>query len=84
MMMGGAVSGGKIVGKYPDTLTDDGPEIIERGRIIPTLSWDEIIAPIAEWMGVSPESVKDVCPNIDNFPETQRINASALFEDVSG
>ena len=37
-VLGGAVRGGRIVGKYPGDLTDDGPLNLGRGRLIPTTS----------------------------------------------
>ena len=82
MMMGGDVKGGQILGKYPAKLSDDGDEILERKRVIPTTSWDAIFQPIAAWAGVSPESLDSICPNIGNFPESDRFNAADVFENV--
>ena len=39
---GGSISGKKILGEYPDTLTPDGDLIIEPGIVIPTTSWDAL------------------------------------------
>ena len=82
MMMGGGVKGGQILGKYPEKLTEGGSAVLDRGRIVPTTSWDAIFQPIAEWAGVSPESIADICPNIGNFPESDRFQATDLFENI--
>lgn len=66
---GGSVDGGKILGKYPDDITPEGPLNIGRGRIMPTTSWDAIWNGVAEWMGVEPEQLGDVLPNRDNVVE---------------
>ena len=62
--MGGAVNGGRIHGEYPSDITDDGPNSIGRGRLLPTLSWESIYNPIAQWMGVETEKELNYClPN---------------------
>ena len=38
-MVGGGLDGGKIMGKYPSDLTEEGEVNIDRGRLIPTHSW---------------------------------------------
>ena len=81
-MMGGSVKGGQIMGKYPEKLTEDGSEVLERGRLIPTTSWDAIFLSIAQWVGVSPEDFDSVCPNMDNFPASHFFDVSDLFENV--
>lgn len=80
MMFGGSVKGGKIVGTYPDDLTDDGPIVIGRGRLIPTTSWDAIFLPLAQWAGATINDLDDVCPNRHNFPETHFFPVEDLFE----
>lgn len=63
-MMGGDVSGGKILGQYPEDITASSPLNIGRGRIIPTTSWDSIWNGVAQWMGASSENDLDYClPN---------------------
>ena len=63
-MMGGAVNGGKIHGEHPSDITDDGPYSIGRGHLIPSMSWDSVFNPIAQWMGVQTEEELNHClPN---------------------
>ena len=59
-MMGGEVAGKRILGKYPEILSDDGPQIIPPGVVIPTLSWDSIWNGIAQWFGITDSIVSDV------------------------
>ena len=69
-LAGGAVKGQRIIGKYPPTFSLDYEYNIDRGRIIPTTSWDSIFNALSEWMGVT--DVKDlqrVLPNRDKFPD---------------
>lgn len=65
-VMGGAVHGGEVYGRYPDlglnTLLDVGG-----GVYIPTTSTDEYFAELALWMGVSSNDLPLVLPNIGNF-----------------
>lgn len=79
MMIGGAVKGGQIIGKYPEKLSVDGPDILSRGRVIPTTSWDVIFNAVAGWMGAPPESLGEICPNIGNFPSSHRLDIADLF-----
>ena len=60
--------GGKILGEYPDNLTDAGPLNIGRGRLIPTTSWDAIFNAVAQWAGVTEEAdLAEVLPNRNKF-----------------
>jgi uncharacterized protein (DUF1501 family) len=66
-VVGGAVEGGKIFGRYPSL--DLGNDLdTGRGRFIPTTSVDEYVADLALWMGVSPTNLAGlVLPNLSNF-----------------
>lgn len=63
------MDGGKILGKYPDDITPEGPLNIDRGRIIPTTSWDAIWNGVMEWMGVRSDQLDEVLPNRKNVIE---------------
>lgn len=65
-VMGGAVRGGRLYGKFP-TLAVNGPDDTEDGRWIPTTSVDEFSATIARWFGVSDSDMPTVFPNIGRF-----------------
>jgi uncharacterized protein (DUF1501 family)/uncharacterized protein (DUF1800 family) len=71
-LAGGSVQGQRIVGKYPSTFLtgDDIPLNLDRGRIIPTTSWDSIFHSIANWMGVSTDAeLNAVLPNRNKFSD---------------
>ncbi|MGK0184789.1 MAG: hypothetical protein ACI9R3_000563 [Verrucomicrobiales bacterium] len=67
-IMGGAVKGGDIYGKFPE-LVVDGPDDVngDRGRWIPSTSVDEYSATLAKWIGVSDSNMDAVFPNISRF-----------------
>ena len=66
-MMGGGVKGGRIRGKYPDDISLAGPLNIDRGRLIPTTSWDSIWTAVVEWAGIDTDTKLDYClPNRNN------------------
>ncbi|MEM9533388.1 MAG: DUF1501 domain-containing protein [Pseudomonadota bacterium] len=69
IVMGGAVNGGQIFGQLPD-LTLDGPEDIDRGRIIPALSVEQYAATLASWFGVTNGDMDTVFPNLGNFNQS--------------
>ena len=54
---GGEVDGKKILGTFPDTLSDEGPQVFEPGIVIPTLSFDSLWNGVAEWFGITNENV---------------------------
>lgn len=64
MILGGDVKGGQILGDYPSDLTPNGLLVDDRGRFLPTTSWDSIWNGILQWVGVSEETDLDYClPN---------------------
>jgi cullin-associated NEDD8-dissociated protein 1 len=63
-VMGGAVKGGQIHGRYPEDLTESGPYNIGRGRLLPTLSWESVLNSVVQMMGIETEEELDYClPN---------------------
>ena len=64
MILGGDVDGGKILGEYPSDLTPAGQLVDDRGRFLPTTSWDSIWNSVLEWIGVTDHADLDYClPN---------------------
>lgn len=68
-VMGGAVKGGNIYGKYP-SLALGNPLDIGRGVLMPTTSLDQYFAELALWFGVSPSELSSILPNIGRFHDT--------------
>ena len=65
----GALDGGKMLGTFPDDLSNDGPLVFPPGIVIPTLSWEGLWDPIARWFGVPDESLENVLPNRADFED---------------
>lgn len=77
ILMGGGIEGGKIFGDYPTSLlnptgldenSNDYNLDVGRGRLIPTLSVDELSAEMAMWFGVdNGPDLEMILPNIRRF-----------------
>ncbi len=68
VVMGGAVQGGNIYGRYPQ-LVLSGPDDAEKeGRWIPTTAVDQYGATLARWFGAGPAELAAVFPNLSRFP----------------
>ena len=70
LVVGGAVKGGQIFGKFP-TFALGGPDDTDvRGRWIPTTSIDQYGATLCSWFGIPASALSAVFPNLANFPTT--------------
>ncbi len=72
MIMGGAVSGGKVYGTFPN-LALGGPDDTDSGsgatgRFLPTTSTDEYAATLSRWFGLGESELDVVFPNLSRFP----------------
>jgi uncharacterized protein (DUF1501 family) len=66
-VVGGAVKGGQIYGKFP-TFQLGGPDDTDtRGRWIPTTSIDQYGATLCSWFGIPDSAMNTVFPNLPNF-----------------
>ena len=84
VVMGGAVDGGKIFGKFPQRLGEDSEVNIGRGRLIPTRSWESVWNGVAEWLGVSSCRMHEVLPNLPNFPTDHIYTKNELYQGGGG
>jgi uncharacterized protein (DUF1501 family) len=67
MVLGGAVKGGQIYGKFP-TFELGGPDDTDvRGRWIPTTSIDQYGATLCSWFGIPSGVLTTIFPNLVNF-----------------
>jgi hypothetical protein len=67
-MLGGNVKGGVVKGDYPRDLSDDGHNVLSRGRVIPSVPYDALWFSVAEWAGVTTASeMEEILPNVGNF-----------------
>ena len=66
-VLGGAVRGGQVFGKFP-TFQLGGPDDADvRGRWIPTTSIDQYGATLCAWFGIPDSALATVFPNFPNF-----------------
>lgn len=68
---GGPVHGRRVWGDYP-LLELDGAQSVGRGRMIPTMSLQQMGATLAGWMGVAESDLDLIFPGLGNFP-TRRL-----------
>jgi uncharacterized protein (DUF1501 family) len=66
LVMGGAVTGGDIYGRFPSLYAGNDLDT-GRGRLIPTTSVDEYFAELAMWFGVSSADLPLILPNLGRF-----------------
>jgi uncharacterized protein (DUF1501 family) len=67
LVLGGAVQGGQIYGKFP-TFELGGPDDTDtRGRWIPTTAIDQYGATLCSWFGIPDSALPTVFPNFANF-----------------
>ena len=67
LIMGGAVRGQRSYGVFP-TLAAGGPDDAgNEGRWIPTTAYDQYVATLARWFGVSAAGLAEVAPNLARF-----------------
>jgi uncharacterized protein (DUF1501 family) len=88
-LVGGAVQGGQVLGRYPSIVLNnrlESPlpgsdpsmgESLSRGQFLPTTAVDQMGATLARWMGVADAELPAIFPNIDNFASGPFANASA-------
>merc|ERR1712232_301513 len=80
-VVGGGINGGRVYNDFPSSLLIDSEQDLGRGRLIPKYPWENMMVPIAEWMGVTEEQHASVFPNLANFDRAQEILAKdTLFK----
>lgn len=67
-VLGGAVKGGEIYGRFPTVAINSPDDASGRGVWVPTTSLDQYGATLASWFGVPPGALGSVFANIANFP----------------
>ncbi len=73
-VMGGAVNGGNIYGKFPTlrartagTNTFSSPDQLRNGSLLPTTSVDQLGATLGSWFGLNDQDKSAVFPNLKEF-----------------
>ena len=69
--MGGPVAGGQVLGTFPNLILG-GVDDVDRGkegRFVPGTSTDQVAASLTQWLGLPPEQMLSVFPNLANFSQ---------------
>jgi uncharacterized protein (DUF1501 family) len=74
-VMGGAVRGGDLYGRFPTLATknsnnnnfDGSPDQLGNGVLLPTTSVDQLGATLGRWFGLNDTQLADIFPNLANF-----------------
>lgn len=67
MIFGAPVLGGRMYGTFPSVALESNDDVGRGGRLIPTMSVDEMFADMLRWFGVSNADLPLVLPNLGNF-----------------
>lgn len=66
LVMGGAVAGGRLYGTLPEPGLGANDQV-GQGRLLPSLSVDQLAAELGRWMGVSSTNLELVAPRYKRF-----------------
>ncbi|CAJ1378092.1 unnamed protein product [Effrenium voratum] len=79
-MLGGAVKGGRVYNDFPTSFREGSSQDAGRGRLIPKYPWENMMLPVAEWMGLESAQGSSVFPNLGAFNSTLLLSRAALFQ----
>ncbi|MBN8248539.1 MAG: DUF1501 domain-containing protein, partial [Verrucomicrobia bacterium] len=71
LILGGAVRGGHMYGRFPDLSLQGPDDCGSRGVLIPATSTDQFGATLARWMGVADTDLTSVFSNLTHFGTVQ-------------
>jgi uncharacterized protein (DUF1501 family) len=75
-VMGGAVKGGDLYGRFPAYGLSDGAngfsstDQVDDGSLLPAISVEQYAGTLGTWLGLSSTDLKAVMPNIGNWPQS--------------
>uniref|UniRef100_A0A7S1F7N6 PA14 domain-containing protein n=1 Tax=Noctiluca scintillans TaxID=2966 RepID=A0A7S1F7N6_NOCSC len=78
-VIGGGLSGGKVLNRYPESVAAGNHRDLGRGRMVPEFPWESMVVPIAQWLGVDSDSLVTAFPNLHLFGNEDIISLDAMF-----
>ena len=66
-VVGGAVKGGDIYGDIPEAVLGHSQDA-GNGRLIPSVSVEQLAAALGGWYGLNPKEISQVLPGLQAFP----------------
>eukprot|EP00929_Paragymnodinium_shiwhaense_P044335 TRINITY_DN22747_c0_g1_i3.p1 TRINITY_DN22747_c0_g1~~TRINITY_DN22747_c0_g1_i3.p1 ORF type:complete len:1100 (-),score=265.71 TRINITY_DN22747_c0_g1_i3:453-3530(-) len=78
-VVGGDIQGGRVYNEFPESLMPGNPQDVGRGRFIPKYPWENMVSPVAKWMGLSDSNQPAVFPNLQNFDSSLILREAELF-----
>lgn len=63
----GQLQGGKMFGIAPSLVPGGDDDAEEQGRLVPTISQDQVTAAVCDWFGVPESQIGKIFPNLGNF-----------------
>jgi uncharacterized protein (DUF1501 family) len=70
LVMGGAVRGGQVYGRFPYPALGGADDANSRGALIPSTSLEQFGATLARWFGVDSAGLATAFPNLGAFAQT--------------
>ncbi|MEG9435592.1 DUF1501 domain-containing protein [Edaphobacter sp. HDX4] len=67
ILLGGGISGGRVLGDFPDLELGGNSDFGTQGLWIPTTSVTQMTAGIGSWMGLTDAQLSSVFPDLSNF-----------------
>ena len=68
---GGALRGGRMVGRFPETRLslpdEENPDEVGSGRLLPSTSVEQLAGTLGRWFGVADGELDNVLPSLRNF-----------------
>ena len=75
--------GGKILGKMIESFALNSENVVsKKGRIIPSTSIEQFMAPIFDWFGANEEEIQNSFPNLRNFRTMSNNYRSAFLANM--
>lgn len=80
LLLGGAIKGKQFIGTYP-SLSSGSEQLLSRGRVIPTLSTDQVHASLMSWLGLRESGINTLFPTLHTEKGTIKPQVLDIFKD---